>query len=325
MPVISRLRSSFAALLAVALLPLVGCGGGEGKLSVLITDAPGDNIKTAVVTISEIYLQGGEGDDDTGGDDDIRKGNDDKGGRVVLLDEPVTVSLLELANKTAELVSEAVVPNGDYSEIRFVITGGYIEAKNADGSTSIFATSNDYAGLPAGAQVSGGLHMPSYGSSGLKVKFTEKLTIEGEQKILLVDFDVAQSFGKEAGGSGRWVMSPVIKAAEVTASGSINVTLAKNANVTLPVVDDRQVVLGDFRAVIISSAGSREELPLADANGDGTFEASFKFLIPGSFTVSIAGPAGVTFTTSPGGPVTVELGSGRNLTQAFTLTSARQQ
>lgn len=324
MRTISRLRSSFAALLAVALLPLMGCGSGEGKVSLLLTDAPGDNIKTAVVTISEIYLQGGGEDDD--GEGGINKaGNDDKGGRVVLLDEPATVNLLELANKTAELVSDAVVPNGDYSEIRFVITGGYIEVNNEDGSTSIFASSDDYAGLPEGAQVAGRLHMPSYGSSGLKVKFTEKLTIEGEQKILLVDFDVAQSFGKEAGGSGRWVMSPVIKAAEVTASGSINVTLATGGGVSLPVVNDEQVTLADFRAVIISSAGSREELPLADTNADGTFEASFKFLFPGSFQVDIEGPEGVVFSISPDGPVTVELGSGRDLTQAFTLTDASEQ
>lgn len=323
MPLISRLRSSFVALLTVALLPVMGCGGGEGKVSLLMTDAPGDDLKTAVVTISEIYLQGGGDDDES---DDIEKaGNDDKGGRVVLLDEPVTVSLLELANKTSELVTDAVVPNGDYSEIRFVITGGYVEAKNADGSTTIFASSDDYEGLPEGAEVGGRLQMPSYSSSGLKVKFTEKLSIEGEQKILLVDFDVAQSFGKEAGGSGRWVMSPVIKAAEVTASGSINVTLTKASDVTLPVVDGEQVTLGDFRAVMINAAGSREELALVDGNGDGTFEASFKFLIPGTFSLSVAGPEGVSFTTSPGAPVSVELGSGKNLTQAFTLTDAQQE
>lgn len=322
MPVISRLRSSFTALLTVALLPLLGCGGGEGKVTLLMTDAPGDNLKTAVVTISEIYLQGG-GDDDSNGHE--KAGKDDKGGRVVLLDEPVTVSLLELANKTSELVSDAVVPNGDYSEIRFVITGGYVEAKNADGSTTLFASSDGYAGLPEGAKVGGRLHMPSYGSSGLKVKFTEKLTIEGEQKILLVDFDVAQSFGKEAGGSGRWVMSPVIKAAEVTASGSINVTLAKAPDVALPVVDGQQVTLGSFRAVMLNAAGSREELTLVDGNGDGTFEASFKFLIPGTFSLSVAGPRGVSFTTSPGSPVTVQLGSGKDVTQSFTLTDARKQ
>jgi hypothetical protein len=71
--------------------------------------------------------------------------------------------------------------------------------------------------------------------------------------------------------------------------------------------------------------GSREALALVDDNGDGIFETSFKFLIPGTFSLSVAGPKGVSFTTSPGCPVTVELGSGKDLTQSFTLTDAQKQ
>ncbi|NTX06774.1 DUF4382 domain-containing protein [Myxococcus sp. CA040A] len=303
-------RANLVAGFAIALLlPLMGCGSGDGKVSILLTDAPGDGVETAVVTISQIYLQGG----------------DEEGGRVVLRDEPVTVSLLDLANSTSELVSEAVVPDGDYSQLRFVITGGYLETKNADGSTSIFATSNNYAGLPEGAVVAGQLHMPSYGSSGLKVKFDEKLTIEGEQKILLVDFDVAQSFGKEAGNSGRWVMSPVIKAAEVTASASITVEVKLGAGVVLPTVEGTAVTLADFHAVLINDAGSRETLPLTDENADGTFEATFKFLIPGTFQVDVESPASVSISTTPGDPVTVQLASGRDGTQAFVVSGAQPQ
>ncbi|NVI97430.1 DUF4382 domain-containing protein [Myxococcus sp. AM009] len=301
------LRSRLLALLPIALLPLMACGGNEGKVTLLLTDAPGDDLRTAVVTISEIYLQGGDD------------------GRVVLRDSPATVNLLELANSTSELVSEAVVPNGDYSELRFVITGGYIEVANEDGSSTVFASSADYAGLPAGTQVGGQLHMPSYGASGLKVKFSEKLTIEGEQKVLLVDFDVGQSFGKEAGNSGRWVMSPVIKSAEMTASGSIRVTADTAATVALPVVDGRQVTLGDFSAVMTNEAGSRERLALADADGDGTYDAVFKFLIPGTFTVQLEPPASVSASTAPEHPVTVDVGSGRDVAHHFTIMGATRQ
>ncbi|WP_426752127.1 DUF4382 domain-containing protein [Myxococcus sp. Y35] len=307
----SRLRTLLLALFPVALFPLLACGGGDGKVSVLLTDAPGDDIQTAVVTISEIYLQGGNGEGD--------------GGRVVLRDTPVTVSLLDLANSTSELVSEAVVPQGDYSELRFVITGGYIEVANEDGSTTVFASSDDYAELPEGTSVGGRLHMPSYGASGLKVKFSERLTIEGEQKVLLVDFDVGQSFGKEAGNSGRWVMSPVIKAAEVTASGSIQVTVDKESSVELPEVDGHQVTLGDFHVAMTNEAGSIERLALTDENGDGVYEATFKFLFPGRFTLEVVAPAFVSATTSPNGPVPVDLGSGREVTHHFTVTGATQQ
>jgi len=41
------------------------------------------------------------------------------------------------------------------------------------------------------------------------------LTIVGPQKILLVDFDVEQSFGQLAGQSGRWVMHPVVTGGEI--------------------------------------------------------------------------------------------------------------
>ncbi|WP_342373943.1 DUF4382 domain-containing protein [Myxococcus stipitatus] len=303
-------RSSFVSIAAIALLlPLIGCGDDKGKVSVLLTDAPGDGIEKAVVTISSVYLQGG----------------DDKGGRVVLRDEPVTVSLLDLANATSEIVSEAEVPDGEYHQLRFVITGGYLETRNADGTTSIFATANNYEGLPEGAVVAGQLHMPSYDSSGLKVKFDEKLTIEGTQKILLVDFDVAQSFGKQAGGSGRWVMSPVIKAAEVTASASVNVEVKLGTGVTLPTIEGKALTLADFQAVLINAEGTQERLPLTDANADGTYEASFKFLFPGSFQVELAAPAGVTVTTTPGQPVTFKLESGRDSTQSLVVSSALLQ
>lgn len=318
MQIFSRFRSSLAALTAVALLPLLGCGGGDGKVTLLLTDAPGD-FKKAVVTISEIRLKGG-------GDDDGKDvGDDDDSGSVVLLDKAVTTDLLTLANDTATLVQDAVVPEGNYKELRFVITGAYVEVENEDGTTSIYASSNDYAGLPEGAQVDGTLQMPSLGSSGLKVKFAETLSIEGDQKVLLVDFDVAQSFGHEAGNKGKWVMHPVIKAAEVTASGSINVTVSKDASVILPTVDDHQTTLADFRAVAINAAGSREEIALTDANNDGVFEAKFMFLVPGTFTLDLTSPTGVSFTTDPARPVSVELGSGKNITQSFAITSATKQ
>ena len=56
-------------LFAAFALAIVGTACAEptgnaanGKITVLLTDAPGD-IKTAVVTISQVYLQGGESDD----------------------------------------------------------------------------------------------------------------------------------------------------------------------------------------------------------------------------------------------------------------------
>lgn len=298
-----RIQILASCILTLA-LGVIGCGG-ENTVTIKLTDAPGD-FKRAVVTISEVELLG-EGENN----------------RVVLLNEPKTTDLITLANDTADLVKDAVVPAGTYKELRFVITGAFIEVERADGSTQIFASSPQYEGLPQGAQVAGELQMPSYGASGLKVKISQPVSVEGEQKIILVDFDVAQSFGHTGGvGSDRWIMSPVIKAAEITFSGTVTLTLTKADGVTLPTVNGQAITLGDFRATLANTGNSTETVAFTDANGDGTFEAQFKFLIPGDFSAGIVGPQGVTFATNPSSPTPVSVGSGRQVSVAFTLTSA---
>src|SRR6185437_2203526 len=146
-------RSAIAMMGIFVLGTIAACSdstaSGSSKVSVLLTDAPGD-VKAAVVTMSEIDLQG-------------------SGGTHVLMSTPVTTDLLTLAQSTAQLVNGAVVPAGNYEQLRFVITGGYIEVDNGDGTTSIYASSPTSSGLPSGAQVAGTLQMPSLAQSGIKV------------------------------------------------------------------------------------------------------------------------------------------------------------
>jgi hypothetical protein len=302
-----RFAPAVAALALSMLLPLAGCGdstgSGTGRLSIHLKDAPGD-VKHAVVTISEIYLQGS--------------------GRVVLMDEPVTVDLLTLANSTAELVKDAVVPSGSYAQLRFVVTGGYIEVENAGGGTSIYASSPTYEGLPQGAHVDGHLQMPSLAQSGLKVKLPGgSVKIAGDEQILLVDFNVARSFGKQAGNSGMWVMEPVLEATDFLATGGVTVTLQKDAAATMPVVNGAPLTLGDFKAVLSTADGPQGELALTDDDHDGTYEARFLFLAPGSYTVDLEAPDGVTFTTTPSRPVTVTVTSGKMGSVEFKLTDVK--
>ncbi|NOK35532.1 DUF4382 domain-containing protein [Corallococcus exercitus] len=294
-------------LMATGMLFLAACGDSNARVTLKLTDAPGDGIEKAVVTISKVYLKGSvEGDKDGKGD-------------VVLLSEPVTTDLLTLANDTADLVKDAEVPAGKYKELRFVITGGYIQVKQ-DGGSRIFATSRDYAGLPEGAQVDGDLQMPSASSSGLKVKFDKDadvtITSDDDQKVILVDFDVAQSFGKEAGGSGRWVMRPIIKGADLQFSGNVEVSL-EAGSVSLPLGPTQ---LGLFSAVLINADGSRE--PMAFTASTATrYVADFKFLLPGTYQVDLVGPEGVTFSTNITRPATATVGSGAETHVDFVLTS----
>jgi hypothetical protein len=280
----------------------------NGKITVLLTDAPGD-IKTAVVTISQIYLQGGE--------------TDDASSRVILRDTPATADLLRLRDSIAELVKDATIPAGTYSQLRFVITGGYIEVDNGDGTTSIFASSPTYAGLPAGATVNGSLQMPSYSTSGLKVSVPGGITIS-DQTVLLVDFDVSQSFGKAAGS--QWVMSPVLKATDMGNTGSLTVTLTKDAALTLPSVNGSPVTLGQFKVSLTNTTSStKQEIALTDANSDGTFEATFPYVVTGSYSLDFVAPTGLTsFTTTPVHPTPLSITAGTSTTHAAVLNAVTQ-
>jgi hypothetical protein len=176
------------------------------------------------VTIDEIYLQG-------------------EGGQTTLRSEPATVDLCDLGNQALLLVQDVQLPAGSYQAIRFVISGGYLQDP-ADGN--VYATSG--YDLPAAlAPADGPLQMPSWGSSGLKVDFDGgPITVQGDQKVISLDINVAQSFGKP--GGSQWVMSPVIKAADISFTGSVEVRVALGEGVTLPTVDGTQVTLGDFDA-----------------------------------------------------------------------------
>ncbi|HJS47465.1 MAG TPA: DUF4382 domain-containing protein [Gemmatimonadales bacterium] len=302
-------RTLSRVVLAGALvLPFAACndsGGpnGDGRVTLLLTDAPGD-VKSAVVTIEQIYLQGEDG-------------------RVVLRDEPVTTDLLTLAQDTYLLVDDVLVPEGGYGQLRFVISGGYIEVEDEAGGSEFFASSPEYAGLPAGVVPDGELQMPSYDASGFKVSLPgDLLTVDGTQRILLVDFDVQQSFGHQAGGSGRWVLRPVIKATDVTFAATIMVEVRLGDGVTLPQVNGQDVTLAQASVTLEDGAGGSETLALEDPDGDGVFEASWPWLFPGDYSVSFGEPAGLDLTTDPTFPVAVTLAEGETATVTAVVTGA---
>jgi hypothetical protein len=290
----------FLAAAPLALL-LAACGGGQtGKITLMLTDAPA-SFKAAVVTISEVDLVGSSG-------------------VTVLTTQKKTTNLLTLSNDVATLLADVAVEPGTYSELRFVISGAYVEVEQAGGGSVIYASSPTYEGLPAEAVVGGTLRMPSFGQSGLKVTLPGgSVTVGTESKVLLVDFDVAQSFGQEAGASGAWVMHPVMTAVDFGLSGTLDVSVAMSSGAALPA----GTTLGQFSAVLTNSAGSSKTLALASGSG-GAFTATFKYLIPGSYTLSFTAPASVaTFATTPLAPATVTVSSGQLTAASFVVTSAQ--
>ena len=286
-----KLHSKIALTLALA-ASLGACdddptGDDAGTISMLLTDAPGD-FSRAIVTIDRIELIGDEDEDSAGA-------------AIVLRDEPYTGDLLELSNDVADLVQDQLVPGGEYHQVRFVISGGCIEVETEDG-TEVYA-SDGYTECGA---ADGDLQMPSFGSSGLKVTLPSGFRVNGDDHILLLDFDVAQSFGHAAGNSGRWVMHPVIHATEIVTSASLAVAVTVADSVDLPgelSADSFSVQLG-------------EEPPVAVVAG----VANFNFLLPGTYSVDLVAPDSVTVVTDPALPLEVVVGSGADESVGITIT-----
>ena len=276
---------------------------GGTRMTVLLTDAPGD-FEEAVVTISSVTL----------------KGETD----VVLLDEPWTGDLLELRNDVATLVQGVELEAGRYSELRLVVTGGYLAVEGPNGESRIYASSPDYDGLPAGATVYGDLHMPSMGQSGLKVKLPgDMLEVAEGETVILIDFDVAQSFGHQAGNSGKWVMHPVIKATDVTFGGNVLAELALGQDVVLPELAGTLLLLSDFDVRLTPvGGGTAREGAFVDSDADGVFEFMFKGLAPGQYELQLVSPAGVIIGFAPVLPITVMVSERQTTTERVTITSA---
>jgi hypothetical protein len=287
------LHAAFVLVLAVS---LAGCDGqspgGTTSFSVMLKDAPGD-VQHAVVTISEVDLVG-------------------SGGVHVLSQTPTTVDLLTLAASATTLVQGVEVPSGTYHELRFKITGACLAVDDGNGGSTVYATTG-YDGTLCGGAASGTLQAPSYAESGLKVTMTsDGLQLTAPEKIVLVDFDVSQSFGHEASG---WVMHPVITGGDIEVTGSLRTTVQLGEGVT-------GLDLGQVSAALVQGASDTvAKVPLTDPDADGVFTADLLYMDPGSYTLGLVPPSGINgITTDPATPLPVDLAPGQEITEALTVT-----
>lgn len=299
-----RNLTRFAALAGILVLPLAACEDdatgpeAQARLSVFITDAPGD-VHAAVVTISRVEILGTAAAEE-GADGDAETDN-----VIVLTEEEWTGDLVELQNQVDALVSGATIPAGRYRELRIVITEACIEVETESGS-DIYSSSSDF---DACGEVDGELQMPSFGSSGLKVRLPGNggMDITGTESLLL-DFDVAQSFtGHEAGS--RWVLSPVLRLERMEDAAAVQVSVTVGTGITLPTgiaLENLRVQLDGEAAVALDASGS----------------ATFEHVTEGSHTITLLGPEGSTLvlTTEPASPHTFDVAADGSAMVALTIT-----
>ena len=184
-----------------------------GRVNVFLTDAPGD-VENAWLKIDGISIVANDQQEiDLPGD----------------FDDLILVS--ELVGHAQQIVDDASVDLETFRQLRFLIGGAVLETKDG----KVYAVEGTE--LPDGVSDEdvGELHCPSCAQSGLKIVIQGEAADvdEGEAVSIVIDFDVAQSFGKQAGNSGRWVMRPVVHA---TLAAEPNAPLAGGSSITGTVV-----------------------------------------------------------------------------------------
>ena len=272
-----------AAMAAALLMAAVATACGESALSpdgtahvrVLLTDAPIQYIGAARVDVGAVQLvPAGEG-----------------GGGVVTLTDDGTdgpVDLLELQDAATEILADAEIPAGSYSQLRLIVESASVT-------------------LAAGYEFNGGgtereLFVPSGAETGIKLglgfadggdadEARGAVDITGET-VLVVDFDVSRSFviqgnPQTPAGIHDVLFTPtlrvVVEANTGTVSGTVSTELASvevgDVGVTARLDGDESVE--DFQTLSVTG--------LTDADGAYTLH----YVAPGAYWVKIALPAGL--------------------------------
>jgi len=208
------------ALVLSGILFWAGCDSGgtggtaQGDVTLRLTDAPAD-LDSAVVTVDRVDLltedgvSDDNGDDDNGDDDD--SGDDDDESTLTLTEETRQLDLLQLQNGTEEILADEVtVPEGEYTQLRFVLGSENYVFVNGEQQT---------------------LEVPSGQQSGIKIVLPEvEIENDGDKIDLTLDFDVEDSFIEQ--GNGTYRFKPTIKVKNVFVNGQSIETVSVEGLVT---------------------------------------------------------------------------------------------
>ena len=313
MPV--RLQTLLPALLLCALAAGacesddVAGSPGEPRLGVMLSDAPAD-LAEANVKVQKVVLIRADSGEGAGS------------GRVELTPKSTDwIDLLTLDDgKVQELVEETVEP-GSYRQVRLVVCEMYIRTKTGQVVASPGAT------LPSGVVATAGteLKLPSQCTSGFKVKLAEgEVTVEGGSNTLVIDFDAQRSFAREAGKSGKWIVTPVLHGVKGERGGMIAGTVAVQG-VALPLTcGGESLSQGALLQRFVPTATAVSTVRTGRTRALGPFKIAH--VAPGTYTLASDTAAfengdRLVFTAAAT-PATVTVTAGATTTAAFAVSAA---
>ncbi|WP_036385664.1 DUF4382 domain-containing protein [Muricauda sp. MAR_2010_75] len=224
----------FFYALSLAFLAFIGCSEDEnngnpgdttGRMTVQLTDAPFpfDMVAEANVTVFKVDARLKDSEDEEMDDDD-------ESSFVALMEEEISVNLLDLTNGVTEELADVEVPAGTYDLVRVHVRG--VNVVLTDDRTF-------------------DLDVPSGAQTGIKIFIDPGLTVAGGlSSDLLLDFDVSRSFVAKGNlnsvdGITGFNFKPVIKASNLSTAGTLSGTVTTMEGEETVVLEDAQISILD--------------------------------------------------------------------------------
>ena len=286
----------FSVITLLAALSLGACGDGVGvdnqaTVRVLLTDAPLHLFEAATVEIRVVELIPTDGPPIPLSGDGIGE----------------TVNLLDLQDGVTMILGEATIVPGSYTQLRLIVEGARVTLKEG------FTFPND--------ELTMDLKVPSGAQTGIKLNLGAAVDGDGpgplaiapgETLLLVVDFDVSQSFviqgnPETPAGIKGVLFTPTLRVVVEDVAGSIAGTVS-TAPTTGVSVDALTVTAVPVDLETLEPFQTRIATTTTDA--DGTY--MIRFLVPGTYTVSVTLSDG--FVTEPA-PLQVEVGSAEDVSR----------
>lgn len=168
---------------------------GTGTLKVSLTDAPAlyDEVN---IEITQVLVNRDEDAEEPDGEGE-ENGDDEENGWHSIMDDSITVNLLDYQNGAVLDLGETELEAGRYNQIRLIL--GDNNTVVIDGETYALTT-------------------PSAQQSGYKLNVNADIE-EGQTYDLIIDFDASQSI--VVTGNGNYILKPVLRAIDIENEGSL--------------------------------------------------------------------------------------------------------
>jgi hypothetical protein len=184
------MRSMFIALL-ISAIGLVACGDsptgpdGSGNFRLMLKDSPFSDAKSVLLTFTDVSVH-----------------RDGEGGFTTLGSGPRTCDLKKLQS-TEDVLGVGTLPEGHYTQVRFVVSSAVIYFDNASTGSACAASIAPPAGRSAAVEIPSG-----------EIKLNRQFNVPATgATTMVVDFDGDRSIHQA--GNGRYMMSPVVSVTSV--------------------------------------------------------------------------------------------------------------